>query len=79
MHDYKKDDGNDDEEYRRYLGLIGIPFVIIATPLCGYIIGYGLDIFFDTKPYLSYLFLTFGAAACIREVYKIYKMFGKND
>ena len=70
---------SDDEESRRYLGLIGIPFVILATPLCGYFIGYSLDVFFETKPYLSYLFLALGIAACVREIYKIYTTFGKND
>lgn len=75
----KKNKENGNEEYRRYLGLVGIPFVIIATPLCGYLIGYWLDGFFDTKPYLSFLFLTLGIAACVREVYKIFKTFGKND
>lgn len=76
MPDQKNDD---DEEYRRYLGLLGIPFVILATPLCGYFIGYWLDRLFDTKPYLSYLFLFLGVVACIREVYKLFKTFGKND
>lgn len=69
----------DDEDYRRYLGLIGIPFVILATPFCGYFIGYWLDGIFDTKPRLTYLFLALGVAACVREVYKIYITFGKND
>jgi ATP synthase protein I len=73
------DQQNEDEEYRRYLGLIGIPFVIIATPFCGYIIGYWLDGFFGTKPYLSYVFLALGLIACVREVYKIFITFGKND
>jgi F0F1-type ATP synthase assembly protein I len=75
----KKNEEHDDEEYRRYLGLVGIPFVMIATPLCGYFIGYWLDGLFETKPYLTYLFLTLGAVACVREVYKIFKTFGKDD
>lgn len=73
------DNKNEEEEYRRCLGLVGIPFVILATPLCGYFIGYWLDLFFDTTPYLSYLFLVFGLAACVREIYKIYTTYGKHD
>lgn len=74
MIDKKKDDDD-----RRYLGLVGIPFVIIVAPFCGYLIGNWLDGLFDTKPYLSYVFLALGIGACIREVYKMYTTFGKND
>ncbi len=69
----------DEEEYRKYLGLIGIPFVIVVTPFCGYLIGSWLDGVFDTKPYLSYLFLCLGLGACVRELYKLYDTFGKNE
>lgn len=71
------DKKEEDEESTRYLGLIGIPFVMITTPICGYFIGYFLDGFFDTKPYLSYVFLAFGILASLREMYKLFKAFGK--
>ncbi|MBA3958459.1 MAG: AtpZ/AtpI family protein [Parachlamydiaceae bacterium] len=70
---------SEDKEFARYLGLIGIPFVIIATPICGFLLGYWLDGMFGTAPYLSYIFLGFGIAACVRELYKLIKEFGKND
>ena len=73
------DKKSDDEEYRRYLGLTGIACVVIATPLCGYFIGYWIDRYFGTKPYASYLFLMLGIIACIREVYRIFNTFGKDD
>lgn len=68
-----------DEEHRRYLRAIGLPFLLIVAPACGYFFGHWLDMKFNTKPYLSYLFLGLGIMACIRELYKIFTTFGKDD
>ncbi len=48
-----------------------IPTTMGACVLVGCFIGYKLDQFFGTKPWLSLLFLVFGMAAGIRETARI--------
>ena len=69
----------DKEDYLRYLSLISVPFLLVVAPLLGYFFGHYLDTFFDTKPYLSYLFLFLGIVAAIREFYKLIKKFQNDD
>jgi ATP synthase protein I len=70
---------DDDHSDTRYLGFIGIPFLLVIAPICGYLIGNWLDKFFNTSPYLSFLFLLLGIIAAIREFYKLVKNFGSDD
>lgn len=69
----------DDNDYTRYLSLIGTPLLLIIAPICGYFMGYWLDKYFNTAPYLSYIFLLLGVIAGIREFHKLIKEFGNND
>lgn len=70
------DEEDEDSGYTRYLSLIGVPFLLVVAPICGYFMGYWLDNHLNTTPYLSYIFLAFGIFAGIREFYKLVKQFG---
>lgn len=56
--------------------LVTIPFALAVPPLIGWGLGYWLDKFFDTSPYLMYLFLALGIGSGVRECYRIIKQFG---
>lgn len=73
------DEEDEDNGYTKYLSLIGVPFLLVVAPLCGYFIGDWLDMYFNTSPYLAYIFLALGIFAAIREFYKLVKQFGDDD
>ena len=68
-----------ENDHLKFLSLIGVPFLLVVSPIFGYFIGYWLDIYFNTKPYLSYLFLILGIVAGVREFYKLVKEFTNDD
>ena len=70
---------DDDENHLKYLSLIGVPLLLVVSPICGYFIGYWLDVYFDTEPYLSYLFLFLGIVAGVREFYRLVREFNDDD
>lgn len=72
----KKDD---DLNYTKYLSFVGVPFLLVVAPTCGFFIGYALDKYFNTKPYLAYIFLVLGIIAGIREFYRLVKEIGNID
>lgn len=51
-------------------GALNLGINILSSILVGMAIGYGLDTFFDTKPWLMVLFIFLGFAAGIRTVWK---------
>ena len=55
---------------------ITVPFVLAVPPMIGWFLGQWLDAFFNTSPYLMYLFLLLGFASGFRELYRIIKRFG---
>ncbi len=59
-----------------FLSSVGIAMAISIA--MGAFIGYHLDKYFGTKPYLSYLFLGLGIAAAFRSLYVLYKR-GKRE
>lgn len=68
-----------EEDYRRYLALVSVPFVLIAAPICGYFIGAWLDGYFNTEPYLSFILLAIGVFAAVREFLKIVREFTNRE
>jgi ATP synthase protein I len=50
-----------------------IPTMLAATMLVASIMGYYLDLWLGTKPWLFLLFLIFGFAAAVREVIRMVK------
>ena len=73
------DEDEEDNGNTKYLGLIGVPFLLVVAPICGYYIGFWMDGYFNTSPYLAYGFLVLGVIAAIREFYHLVKKFGDND
>jgi ATP synthase protein I len=56
------------------LGLVSTVGMAMALSIAlGAGIGYYLDAFFGTRPWLSLVFLGFGIAAAFRSLYMIYK------
>jgi len=51
-----------------------IPFVLVAGPLMGYVAFDYLHKRFGIPPYVSYLFITVGFAASVRETIRIIKI-----
>jgi len=51
--------------------------MMVAGPLVGAFIGYWLDRWLGTKPYLLLVFLALGFVAAGREVYKLIKWVSK--
>lgn len=72
------EDNEYDGDQAQYLRLIGVPFLLVVAPLLGYFIGHWLDGFFQTS-YLSYIFLTLGIIAAIREFFKLVKSLKTDD
>lgn len=68
-----------DPSFRKYLKFAGAPFLLIVAPIFGFFIGLWLDRFFSTTPTLSYIGLTLGILAGIREFYRLVKEIGKDD
>jgi ATP synthase protein I len=66
-----------DEDLKKTIKTLGfVSTVGIAMALSialGAFIGYYLDKWFDTRPWLSLLFLGFGIAAAFRNLYILYK------
>lgn len=52
------------------------PFVLAVPPILGGAIGYGLDKWWGTDPYLMYTLLALGFVAGCREFYQMIKRFG---
>lgn len=63
-------------KFQQVSALVTIPFVMALPPIAGWIIGRWLDQYFETVPYLQYIFLVFGVMAGARECYRIIKRFG---
>lgn len=72
--EYDEDEGGQ----AQYLRLIGVPFLLVVAPLLGYFIGHWLDGFFHTS-FLSFIFLSLGVVAAIREFYKLVKSLKTDD
>ena len=68
-----------DKNIKKTTALAFTPFILGVTALVGYLIGSWLDSVFDTKPYLTYLFLALGFIAGIREIYRVIKKFGHDN
>lgn len=54
--------------------LIGVGAQLSATVISGFIIGFGTDVYFDTKPIFM---LTFGALGFIGGMIKTYQLLSK--
>ncbi len=50
---------------------MSVPMMMVAGPLVGALIGYWLDRWLGTKPYLLLIFLVLGLVAAGREIYKL--------
>ena len=71
------DEGKKREVYNwiKVGGLLSlIPFVLVAGPLMGYVAFDYLHKRFDVPPYVSYLFITVGFVASVRETIRIIKI-----
>ncbi len=68
----KKEDGALKGLYK--ISSMGI--MMAATTFIGLGIGVYLDRYFDTKPWLTILFLLFGIAAGFKNIYQIAKEYG---
>lgn len=74
------DGGYLDDEDKENVKLIGayvtIPFALALPPIIGWFIGSWLDKWWNTSPYLMYVFMVLGFVAGFREVFRIVKRFG---
>lgn len=60
------------------LGFFGTVGTAMAFSIAlGALIGYYLDMWLGTKPWLFFVFLGFGIAAAFSNLYKLYKRAGK--
>ena len=58
------------KKFFKYLSLSTIGLHLFSGTVVGLLIGYYLDKFFNTSPFLTIIFFFFGVAAGIRNMYK---------
>lgn len=64
----------------RQVGLLtAIPFMLLAGPVLGYLVGSWLDRKFGTEPILLIVLLLVGLAASGRETYELIKLASRED
>lgn len=67
-----------DVEYlKNYVSLSTVGIMFVVCVMLGYGIGYYLDKFFHTSPYLMLLFTVLGMIAGFLELYKVVKVINK--
>lgn len=59
--------------YRQLLEASSVGIHLVVSTFVGFAIGYGLDKFFGTSPYLTIIFLIIGIIAGFRELIRIAK------
>jgi len=72
----------EEDKYQQYkqIGLLTtIPFLLLAGPTVGWLIGSFLDKKFGTEPYLMYLFIILGFIASGKQVYNIIMRASKDN
>ncbi len=74
-----RDNRRDRFDSLRQVGLLTtIPFLLLASPVIGYLIGKLLDRWLHTK-FLTWVFLALGMAAGVREVVRVVRQAGSDD
>ena len=72
----EKDDKENGGALRGLYTLASMGIQMVASTFIGLLIGYYLDKFFGTRPWLTLLFLLFGIAAGFRNIYETVKKYG---
>lgn len=62
--------------YRGLAMIASMGIAMVVSTLIGLVIGIYLDRFFDTKPWLTLIFLIFGIAAGFRNIYEMTRKYG---
>lgn len=62
---------------KNYVALSSIGIMFVACVVIGYVIGYYLDKFLGTSPYLMLIFTVFGMIAGFLELMKVAKQMNK--
>jgi len=66
-------------DWFRQVGLLtGIPMVLMLGPICGYLIGHYVDIFFKIAPWGMVFFTIMGGIAGVREMIGLIQKANKN-
>ena len=72
----KKKDGNKDGGFLKNMGMLSsMGISMVLSTFIGLVAGIYLDKYFDTKPWLTILFLLFGIAAGFKNIYIIAKKY----
>ena len=67
------------EIYRVLLNYSALGLEMGFSVVIGLMVGWYLDKWLDTYPYLTFVFMIFGMAAAFRAVYRAYKRLKKED
>lgn len=70
------EDNNERGFFRGLAMLASMGIAMVVSTFIGLIIGIYLDGYFDTKPWLTIIFLIFGIAAGFRNIYEMTKKYG---
>ncbi len=62
--------------FRGLAMLASMGIAMVVSTFIGLIIGIYLDRYFDTKPWLTIIFLIFGIAAGFRNIYEMTRKYG---
>ena len=73
----------DKKSEKSFLGQLldasSIGIQLVAATFAGFAIGYGLDLLFGTRPYLTFIFLVIGIISGFRELLRIARKADKPD
>lgn len=71
------EDNNKERGFFKGLAMLAsMGIAMVVSTFIGLIIGIYLDKFFDTKPWLTIIFLIFGIAAGFRNIYEMTRKYG---
>ena len=65
--------------YRTLLNYSALGLEMGFSVVIGIVAGFYLDKYFNTYPYLTFVFMVFGMVAAFRTVYRAYKKLKKDD
>ena len=79
MPEENKNQGSGGGLFKNLAMLSSMGIALVAATFIGLLIGYYLDKYFGTSPWLTIIFLIFGIIAGFKNMYDIIKKYGGSD